>query len=289
MRTVGVVGAGTMGSGIAQLTASAGFETLLNDISLPLVERGIGLVSAGLEKGVSKGRMSRADADAALARVRPAERLELLAGCDIVIEAAAEDTGVKRDIFSRLSAAPPGPGGTRILATNTSSLSVTALASAVSGDGGPERFVGLHFFNPAPVMKLVEVVRGHRTSDETVRAAVDFAVKLGKVAVVATDSPGFIVNRVARPFYGEALKLLGEGVATVQEIDRIVRDIGGFRMGPFELMDLIGIDVNFAVTRSVYEQTFGEPRFRPHVIQERMVNAGLLGRKSGRGFYPYDR
>jgi len=147
--------------------------------------------------------------------------------------------------------------------------------------------VGLHFFNPAPVMRLVEVVRGHRTSDETVGEVIDFSERLGKVPVVAADSPGFIVNRVARPFYGEALRLLGEGVAAVEEIDRIVKAVGGFRMGPFELMDLIGIDVNFAVTKSVYEQTFGEPRFRPHVIQERMVNAGLLGRKTGRGFYDY--
>jgi 3-hydroxybutyryl-CoA dehydrogenase len=284
MKSVGVVGAGTMGSGIAQIAAAAGFETLLHDISPSLIERGRGLISAGLERGVLKGRMTRAVADAVLARVRGAETLEDLGRCDIVIEAAAEDRAIKVEIFRRLSAATPEPPDGRILATNTSSLSVTALASSVSA---PARFVGLHFFNPAPVMKLVEVVRGHRTSDETVRAVTAFAERLGKVVVVAADSPGFIVNRVARPFYGEALKLLGEGVAQVGEIDRIVKAVGGFRMGPFELMDLIGIDVNFTVTKSVYEQTFGEPRFRPHVIQERMVNAGLLGRKTGRGFYDY--
>ena len=281
MRTVGVVGAGTMGSGIAQLAAAAGYETLLHDISLPLIERGIGLISESLHKRVAKGRISASDAEATLTRIRAGEKLESLGSCDIIIEAAAENRDVKVEIFRRLSAIAPIR---QILATNTSSLSVTALAAAVSA---PERFVGLHFFNPAPVMKLVEVVRGHKTSDETVRAALDFSERLGKVAVVAADSPGFIVNRVARPFYGEALKILGEGVTTVAEIDRIVKGVGGFKMGPFELMDLIGIDVNFAVTKSVYEQTFGEPRFRPHVIQERMVNAGLLGRKTGRGFYDY--
>ncbi len=285
IRTVGVVGAGTMGSGIAQLAASAGYETLLNDLSVALIERGLGLVRTGLEKNVSRGRMDRSGADAALARVRAAESLEAVAGCDIVIEAAAEVRSVKEEIFRRLSSFPGITPDRRILATNTSSLSVTALAASAAA---PARFVGLHFFNPAPVMKLVEVIRGHETSDDTLRTAVLFAEKLGKVPVIARDSPGFIVNRVARPFYGEALKLLGEGVAPVEEIDRIVKAVGGFKMGPFELMDLIGIDVNFAVTRSVYEQTFGEPRFRPHVIQERMVNAGLLGRKSGRGFYQYD-
>jgi len=285
MKSVGVVGAGTMGSGIAQIAAQAGFESLIHDISLPLIERGRGIISAGLDKRVAKGRMTRGDADAVLARIRGVESLEDLGQCDIVIEAAAEDRAVKAEIFRRLSSVPPETAEGRILATNTSSLSVTALASSVSE---PARFVGLHFFNPAPVMKLVEVVRGHRTSDETVRAVTAFAERLGKVPVVAADSPGFIVNRVARPFYGEALKLLGEGVAEVAEIDRIVKSVGGFRMGPFELMDLIGIDVNFAVTKSVYEQTFGEARFRPHVIQERMVNAGLLGRKTGRGFYDYE-
>jgi 3-hydroxybutyryl-CoA dehydrogenase len=192
-----------------------------------------------------------------------------------------EDAGVKRDIFARLGKVA-GPGA--IVATNTSSLSVTALASAFPDPG---RFVGLHFFNPPVAMKLVEVVRGNATTDATLATVVAFTGRLGKRAVIASDSPGFIVNRVARPFYGEALKILGEGVADAATIDRIVRSAGGFRMGPFELMDLIGIDVNLAVTRSVYEQTFGEPRFRPHVIQQRMVNAGRLGVKSGRGFYEY--
>jgi 3-hydroxybutyryl-CoA dehydrogenase len=171
-----------------------------------------------------------------------------------------------------------------ILATNTSSLSVTAIASVVRG---PERVVGMHFFNPAHIMKLVEVVQGHRTAETAVAATRAAAAAMGKVPVTAKDTPGFIVNRVARPFYGEALRLLGEGVTSVEELDRILRLEGGFKMGPFELMDLIGIDINFAVTKSMYDQTFGEPRYRPHLIQQQMVNAGQLGRKSKRGFYSY--
>lgn len=283
MRTVGVVGAGTMGGGIAHVAAASGFDTLLYDVSAPLLERGLERIRADVARGVGKGKIPPGDAGAILARIAVRSTLEDLAACDIVIEAAIEEAPVKREIFSRLGAsAPPGT----ILATNTSSLSVTGLASSVPGPG---RFIGLHFFNPPAAMKLVEVIRGEATSPETLAAVVEFSKRLGKVPVVAADSPGFIVNRVARPFYGEALRILGDGIATVEEIDRIVKSVGGFRMGPFELMDLIGIDVNLAVTKSVYEQTFGEPRFRPHPIQQRMVSSGRLGRKSGRGFYAYDR
>ncbi len=281
MKNVGVVGAGTMGSGIAHIAAAAGFGTQLYDVTPELLARGMQRISADVARSVEKGRTSPAEASATLGRISTVPSLEDLGHCDIVIEAVVEDQGVKRDIFTRIA---KSAGQETILATNTSSLSVTALATGIPEPG---RFVGLHFFNPPVAMKLVEVIRGSSTSDATVEAIIAFSEKLGKVPVVAADSPGFIVNRVARPFYGEALKILGEGVADVAQIDTIVKSIGGFRMGPFELMDLIGIDVNLAVTRSVYEQTFGEPRFRPHVIQQRMVNAGRLGRKSGRGFYEY--
>lgn len=280
-RRIGVIGAGTMGAGIAHVAAAAGFETLIHDVSTELLGRGMARISADIDASVSRGKSSREEADATLARISTRPALESLAPCAIVIEAVIEDAGVKRGMFGRLGAllAPDA-----LLATNTSSLSVTSLSAGVTR---PERFVGLHFFNPPVAMKLVEVVRGDGTSQATIDAATAFVKRLGKVPVVAADSPGFIVNRVARPFYLEALRLLGEGAADAAQIDRIVRSVGGFRMGPFELMDLIGIDVNLAVTKSVYEQTFGEPRFRPHVIQQQMLDAGRLGRKSGRGFFEY--
>jgi 3-hydroxybutyryl-CoA dehydrogenase len=283
MRTVGVIGAGTMGGGIAHLSAAAGFDTFLHDISPALIGRGMERISAAVARGVEKGKTTGAEASAILSRISARASLEELSSCDIIIEAVVEDEAVKRDIFSRLGKAA---GPSAVIASNTSSLPITGLASSVPDPG---RFLGLHFFNPPVAMKLVEVIRGDSTGDDTVAAVIEFARRLGRTPVVAADSPGFIVNRVARPFYGEALKLLGEGAAEVEQIDRIVREVGGFRMGPFQLMDLIGIDVNLAVTKSVYEQTFGEPRFRPHVIQQRMVNAGRLGRKSGRGFYGYER
>jgi 3-hydroxybutyryl-CoA dehydrogenase len=199
----------------------------------------------------------------------------------VVIEAAPEDRALKDDLFRRLDAACPAP---TTLASNTSSLSVTSLQSAVAD---PARVVGMHFFNPAPVMRLVEVVAGARSGEPALVAAEALARRMDKTPVRASDTPGFIVNRVARPFYGEALRMLGEGIADVDVIDDAVRALG-FRMGPFELMDLIGVDVNLAVTRSVWEATFFEPRYRPHPIQARLVEAGLHGRKTGRGFYGYD-
>ncbi len=281
-RTVGIIGAGTMGCGIAQVAALSGFEVLLYDVSAGALKSCMDLIRADLRAAVQKGKGNASDATEALTRIRPLRTFNDIGSADIVIEAAVEDLAVKKEIFRALDqvVAPRA-----ILASNTSSLSITSIGSLTKA---PESVVGMHFFNPPVKMKLVEIVRGSQTSEGTVRSIQETAIAMGKTPVVCSDTPGFIVNRVARPFYGEALRLLGEGAASAEQIDRIVRLSGGFRMGPFELMDLIGIDVNYAVTKSVYEQFFQEPRFRPHPIQRRMVEAGTLGRKTGRGFYPYE-
>lgn len=281
-RTVGIIGAGTMGGGIAQVAALAGFEVILYDVSADALKASMVRIKGDLRKSMHKGTATASDATEVLTRIRPRRAFNDLGAADIVIEAAVEDLAVKREIFRALDqiVAPRA-----ILATNTSSLSVTSIGSLTKT---PESVVGMHFFNPPTQMKLVEIIRGSQTSEETVRTVHELTLAMGKTPVFCNDTPGFIVNRVARPFYGEALRMLGEGTATAEQIDRIVRLSGGFRMGPFELMDLIGIDINYAVTKSVYEQFFHEPRFRPHPIQRRMVEAGTLGRKTGRGFYPYE-
>jgi 3-hydroxybutyryl-CoA dehydrogenase len=281
IRTIGIIGAGTMGSGIAHVAALAGFEVLLHDASPEVLKRAMERLKGDLRNSTAKGRLSLTEATEALAAIHPRRTVSDLGEADFIIEAAVEDLAVKKDIFRKLDAIVRPDV---VLATNTSSLSITAIGSLTRT---PESVVGMHFFNPPPLMKLVEVVRGAQTGDAAVTAACDLALAMKKTPVVCSDTPGFIVNRVARSFYGEALRMLGEGVATVEEIDRIIRLEGGFRMGPFELMDLIGIDVNYAVTQSIYEQFFHEPRFRPHPIQRRMVEAGLLGRKTGKGFYHY--
>lgn len=280
--TVGVVGAGTMGAGIAEAAAQAGCAVRLHDAFPEAVARGLERIERSLRRSVERQGLEKDEAKAALARLEAAGGLDALAGCAVIIEAAPEDRALKEELFRRLDAACPAPA---VLATNTSSLSVTALGAVV---GDPGRVVGMHFFNPAPVMRLVEVVAGARSRPEALDAAEDLARRMGKTPVRVADTPGFVVNRVARPFYGEALRMLGEAVAGVEAIDGAMRDVG-FRMGPFELIDLIGVDVNFAVTRSVWEATFHEPRYQPHPIQQRLVEAGMLGRKAGQGFYDYDR
>jgi 3-hydroxybutyryl-CoA dehydrogenase len=281
LSAVGVVGAGTMGAGIAEAAARAGCTVCLHDAFPDAVVRAVERIGGSLRRSVEKGRMEAAEAKAVLGRLNPANDLEDLAGSAVVIEAAPEDRALKEDLFRRLDAACPAP---TVLASNTSSLSVTTLQSAVAD---PTRVVGMHFFNPAPVMRLVEVVAGARSGEPALVTAEALARRMDKTPVRASDTPGFIVNRVARPFYGESLRMLGEGVADVDVIDDAVRTLG-FRMGPFELMDLIGVDVNLAVTRSVWEAMFYESRYRPHPIQARLVEAGLHGRKTGRGFYGYD-
>jgi len=277
---IGVVGAGTMGAGIAQVAALGGFETRLHDPDPAALEAGTERLGESLAKGAERERWSAADADSARARVTSASSLEQLAGCGLVIEAAPEDLELKRQLFGRLRAIC---GGDAILATNTSSLSVSAIAEGLEA---PERLCGMHFFNPPALMRLVEVVAAEQTSAEALATATEVARAMGREPVRCTDSPGFIVNRCNRPYTLEPLRVLDEGAASHTQIDLVMREEGGYRMGPFELMDLIGVDVNLAVARSFHDQRPIE-RWEPHPIQERLVADGRLGRKSGRGFYEY--
>jgi 3-hydroxybutyryl-CoA dehydrogenase len=280
---IGVVGAGTMGAGIAQIAALGGYETFLYEIDEKQLERGLEMVRNGMRRGAERGRWSETEADDALERLRTDTLIEFLRDCDLVIEAAPEDLDLKRNLFDRL-AAVCGPEA--VLASNTSSLSVTAIAAAAPE---PQRIVGMHFFNPPALMQLVEVVAGDESGEPALERATEVAHGMGRTPIRARDSVGFVANRCVRPFFLESLRMLAEGVARHDEIDRIVRLGAGLRMGPFELMDLIGIDVNFAVARSFWEQSFGEPRWRPNPVHERMVTSGRLGRKTGRGFYTYEK
>jgi 3-hydroxybutyryl-CoA dehydrogenase len=278
---VGVVGAGTMGAGIAQIAALGGYETRLHDPDPAALATGIERMRTALAKGAAKELWSEPEAEEASARAGAAASLEELGECDLVVEAAPEELELKRNLFGALAEIC---GPTAILATNTSSLPVSAIGEGVPG---PERVVGMHFFNPPALMKLVEVVATESSSAAALDAADEVGRRLGRTPIRARDSPGFIANRLARPFGLESLRMLAEGVADAQTIDRVVRLGGGFRMGPFELIDLIGLDVNLSVARSFYRQG-GEPeRWRPSPIQEQMVSEGRLGRKSGRGYYEY--
>jgi 3-hydroxybutyryl-CoA dehydrogenase len=266
-----------MGAGIAQLGCAAGMRTVLHDPLPEALERGEAGVRKGLARWVEKGRVG-SEAEGLLSI---AASLDGLAGCDLVIEAAPERLELKRELFGELSRVC-GPGA--VLATNTSSIPVTALAGAAEW---PENVVGMHFFNPPPLMRLVEVIRADQTGDAAVEMARDVGVAMGKEVILAADGPGFLVNRCGRPFYGEALRCLQERLASHEAIDRIYRLGGGYRMGPFELMDLVGIDTGLEIAKSFAALSFGEPRWRPNPIQARMVAAGRLGRKSGRGYYDY--
>ena len=282
---VGVVGAGAMGSGIAQVAAAAGHRVILGDVNAAALLKARAAIAKAVARDVEKGRLDQQGADALLGRIADAGSLSAgyaaFAKCGVVIEAVLEELSVKRALFAALELVVRDDC---ILATNTSSLSVAAIAG---GCVRAERVVGIHFFNPAPVMPLVEIVPAITTSDDVTGAAASLVDGWKKTTVIASDTPGFIVNRIARPFYSESLRQLEEGIADAATIDWAMREIGGFRMGPFELMDLIGNDVNYAVTMSVFEAFFYDPRYRPALTQRRLVEAGLFGRKSGRGYYKY--
>jgi 3-hydroxybutyryl-CoA dehydrogenase len=278
---VGVVGAGTMGAGIAQLAGLAGYETVIHDPDSEALEMAAMRIGEDLSKGKSRGRWSGDEAEAALECIDYVSTLAEMAGCDLVIEAAPESVELKRQIFTAL-AEELGPEP--VLATNTSSLRVSEIAAGVPH---PERVVGMHFFNPPALMNLVEVVAAERSSEAALATATEVAEGMGRTPIRAKDSPGFVANRLARPFSLESLRMLADGVGDVATIDRIVRLGGGFRMGPFELLDMIGLDVNLEIARSFFRQG-GEPeRWRPSPIQERLVAEGRLGRKSGHGYYDY--
>jgi 3-hydroxybutyryl-CoA dehydrogenase len=278
-RTIGVVGAGTMGSGIAQLGAQAGARTLVWDAVDGAAQRGVERARTGIAKLAEKGRLAE-DAGTAGARLEVVAELAGLAGCDLIIEAAPERLELKHELFGELSRIAPGA----VLASNTSSIPITAIAR---GAADPSRVVGMHFFNPAPLMALVEVIAGLESSDEALALARATGEAMDRRVIDATDGPGFLVNRCNRPFGLEALRLLQERLADVETIDAIVR-AAGFRMGPFELQDLVGIDTGFEVARSFHELSFGEPRWRPSPLSAQMVAAGRFGRKTGRGWYRYD-
>lgn len=280
-RTVAVIGAGTMGAGIAQVAAQAGHPVRLFDAVDGAVARGIDGVAAQLDGRVAKGKLDAAARDAILNRLQPAASLADLGDASLVIEAIVEDVSVKQQVFGELEGLC---GADTILATNTSSLSVTAIAAGLAR---PQNLVGMHFFNPAPVLRLVEVVRGLATDPAVADTVLATAEAWGKVPVHVRNTPGFIVNRVARPFYAETLNLLEQQAADVPTLDALMRECGGFRMGPCQLMDLIGQDVNARVTATVFHAFHGDARYRPSLVQRELVDAGRLGRKSGLGFYDY--
>jgi 3-hydroxybutyryl-CoA dehydrogenase len=282
IQTVGVVGSGTMGSGIAQTCVQHGFRVLLYDLNDAIVQKAFTQIKKRLNRLVEKGKMEEQTFQESISRIETCTDLSLMKACDLVIEAVPEKINIKKEIFQALDEHCPEQ---TILTTNTSSFSVTEIAS-VTKTG--ERVAGLHFFNPVPLMPLVEIVRGVKTSEDTLKKLAQFVSSLHKDPVVCEDTPGFIVNRIARPFYNEALKIAGERLAKPEQIDRIMKKAGRFKMGPFELQDLIGIDVNFSTTETVYNSFFGEERFRPHYLQQRMVQSGKLGRKAGEGYYRYE-
>jgi 3-hydroxybutyryl-CoA dehydrogenase len=276
---IGIIGAGTMGSGIAQVSAMAGFETVLCDINADALRKAETNIAKHLTRAIELRKISVEAKQKCLNKIFFTSDIESVKA-DLVIEAIVEQLEPKAALFNRLAEIN---NPSCLFATNTSSIPVTKLASRISN---PERVIGIHFFNPAHVMKLVEIVKGTHTSEYTLQMAKDFVLSIGKVSILAHDSPGFIVNRVARHYYIEALKVLEEDVTNFESIDRLMES-SGFKMGPFRLMDIIGVDTNFSVTGSMFELFHQDPRFRPSRIQEQKVQAGFHGRKNGRGFYDY--
>lgn len=281
IKHLAVVGSGTMGSGIAQVAATAGCSVWLYDTNAAALTKAEDNLKTTLSKLVEKGKLSASDASQIQSRIRYTREMQDLSDAQLVIEAIIENLEIKRSLFKQLeSVVSPNC----ILASNTSSLSIASIAASVQESG---RVVGIHFFNPAPLMQLVEVIPAVQTQSETLAVAIETITAWNKVVAVAKDTPGFIVNRVARPFYSEALRIYEEGIADFATIDYAMKSLYGFRMGPFELMDFIGNDVNYAVTESVFTAFYFDPRYKPSFTQKRLTEAGYLGRKSGRGYYNY--
>lgn len=280
-RKIGIIGAGTMGRGIAQVAATAGHHVLLYDNNPSGLDHSVQQLHQLFDKLVHKEKFTRESADQILSRVVPVQSLADMEDCQLIIEAIVEDFDIKKQVFNQIETFV---NDDCILASNTSSLSITSLAGVCDR---PDRVLGIHFFNPAALMPLVEVIPALQTDESVLKEVQDLITSWKKIVVLAKDTPGFIVNRVARPFYGEAIRILEEGIADIPTIDWAMKELGGFKMGPFELMDYIGNDVNYTVTETVYEAFFYDPRYRPSFTQKRVVEAQRLGRKSGRGYYDY--
>jgi len=282
MIKVGIVGAGTMGSGIAQVAATAGHQTVLFDIDGQMLQRAKAALQTTLAKLQEKGKLSGEQTAKILSNIQFADSPKAFEGSELIIEAVVENLDIKQKLFNDIEKIVEPDC---VLGTNTSSLSVTSIAAVCNK---PERVIGIHFFNPAPLMPLVEIIPGLAT-DVVVTSNVKKLIDgWGKTTVIAKDTPGFIVNRIARPFYGEAIRIYEEGIADFATIDRAMRDVGGFKMGPFELMDLIGNDINYTVTETVWKQMFFDPRYKPSLTQKRLFEAGRFGKKTGRGYYDYN-
>ena len=280
-KVVGVIGAGSMGSGIAQVAATSGLDVFVFDTYAGVLDKAKKNLSATFEKLVEKNKLTSDDSEKIQNRIVWTNELSLFKDCTLVIEAIIENLAIKQTVFKELSNILFDDA---IVTSNTSSLSITALANSYKH---PSQFLGLHFFNPAPLMPLVEVIPGLQSNEDVVSSCYQLMKSWKKIPVIAKDTPGFIVNRVARPFYGEALRIVEEQIASIEEVDAIMKTSGGFKMGPFELMDLIGNDINYTVTETVWTQTYYDPRYKPSQIQKKMVESGRLGRKTGQGYYSY--
>lgn len=281
MKNIGIIGAGTMGIGIAQVAASAGCKVYLYDTKPEQIQKSLVDLKQTLDRLVEKLKLSVEECNAIISSIHPCTTLSEFTPCDLVIEAIVENKEVKTKVYVEIESVV---SDRCIISSNTSSISITSLSAELKN---PERFIGIHFFNPAPVMALVEIIPGLLTGQKLATEIEMIMKSWGKIPVIAKDVPGFIVNRIARPFYGEALRIVEENLATHEQVDDAMRTLGNFRMGPFELMDLIGIDVNFAVTKTVYTDYFFDAKYKPSLLQQRMSEARLWGRKTGKGFYNY--